>query len=266
MSADEESLGRAGQFSRPVIGLTAAPGDSRYGAAVLPHQSVSVAFVQALWAAGGEPVLLPTALPADSASGFLGKLDGLILTGGGDVDPEWYGEAREEFTVGVVPERDAFEIEMARRAVARRLPILAVCRGIQVLNVSLGGSLIQDLVNAGWDNHHIGQPPTAFHDVHVGPGTRLAAAVGVERMRVNSLHHQAVRRLGRGLRPAAVAADGIVEAVELEGPGWALGVQWHPELMLETDPVQLTIFRAVIGQARGRMNMAATAAVARGSG
>jgi putative glutamine amidotransferase len=227
---------------------------------------VSVAFVQAVWAAGGAPVLLPTALPADSAASFLDKLDGLILTGGGDVDPEFYGDAREESTTGVVAERDAFEIGIARRAVALRLPVLAVCRGIQVLNVALGGSLIQDLVTAGWDEHHSVQSPSAMHDVHVAPGTLLAAAVEVERMRVNSLHHQAVRGLGQRLRPAAVATDGIVEAVELEGPGWALGVQWHPELMLQSDPIQLRIFRELMGQARSRMNLAAADAAAAGCG
>jgi gamma-glutamyl-gamma-aminobutyrate hydrolase PuuD len=208
MSVSEDPAGLAGQCSRPVLGLTSTPGESQYGAAIVPHQSVSVAFVLAVWAAGGAPVLVPTALPADSAAGFLDKLDGLILTGGGDVDPHWYGEAREER----------------------------------------------------------GQSPAAFHDVQVAAGTALAAAVGVDRMRVNALHHQAVRGLGQRLRPAAVAPDGIVEAVELEGPGWALGVQWHPELMLQADPIQLEIFRAVVGQARSRMDLTAADAAAPGIG
>ena len=239
-------------FRRPVIGLASHPAQAHYGETALPAQGVADAYVGAVWAAGGQPTILPATVPPGAAAGFLDALDGVILTGGGDVDPARYGQPRHELTTGIMAERDELEIELTVLAVRRALPLLAICRGIQVLNVALGGSLIQDLVTAGHQRHESQRLPPTRHDVQVIPATVLAAIAGSPCLRVNSLHHQAVGRLGHGLRPVAVAADGTTEAVALDGPGWALGIQWHPELMYAADPVQLALFRALVERARAR--------------
>jgi putative glutamine amidotransferase len=235
---------------RPVIGLTSVPSTVRYADTDLPSYSIADAYIQAVWAAGGLPVALTAAAPPAAAAGYAAALDGLILTGGGDVDPARYGQPRDELTGSIVPARDAFEIELARLALARDLPVFAICRGIQVLNVACGGSLVQDLVTAGRDPHRRPTMPPVYHDVTIGPRTLLAAVTATSRLRVNSIHHQSVRRVGRGLRQAAVAPDGTVESVERREPGWVLGVQWHPELMYAEDPAQFALFRALVDQAR----------------
>lgn len=197
-----------------------------------------------LGAAGLAALLIPVSGPADSAAGLLDRVDGLLLTGGGDVAPEQYAARQRAQTSGINARRDAVEIELVRLACRRGLPILAVCRGIQLMNVALGGTLVQDLPTA--------DPPRqghmalqswngAAHQVLVEPGTLLRRLLGPEAS-VNSLHHQAVETVAPGLRVAARAPDGVIEAVEDSGTRFVVGLQWHPE-MLGSDHASFAVFR-----------------------
>ena len=189
--------------------------------------------------AGGEPrVLHPE---SDRAEDVVGEIDGLLLTGGGDVDPALYGEARHATFGAAEPGRDVYEIDLTRRATERNLPILAICRGIQVLNVARDGTLIQDIpaqVEAGL-NHSVTAAPCAIaHQVWITNDTLLERLLGerVERevCDVNSRHHQSLNALGRGLVVSATAPDGVIEAVEDPEQRFCVGVQWHPENFYRT--------------------------------
>ena len=188
-------------------------------------------YLAAVREAGGEPRVLDAAAPPDRA---LAGLDGLLLTGGLDVEPARYGQARHERT-DVDRQRDDFEIPLARAAVARDLPVLAICRGVQVLNVALDGTLVQDIPSAlpASQPHAVDTPKDALaHDVTIEPGSRLAGALGVAgptTLLVNSRHHQSVDRPAPGVRVSAVAPDGVVEAIERPDARFCIGVQWHPE-------------------------------------
>jgi putative glutamine amidotransferase len=174
---------------------------------------------------------------SDSPRKVAGELHGLLLTGGGDVDPVFYREERHPTVQDAEPGRDEFEIDLARRALAADLPVLAICRGAQVLNVAAGGTLVQDIPSAVPSElaHAIERPRDAIaHDIRVAPGSRLAAALGEAvgahgRCRVNSRHHQSVARLGSGLVECAAAPDGVVEGIEKPDAAFCVGVQWHPE-------------------------------------
>ncbi|MCX7850392.1 gamma-glutamyl-gamma-aminobutyrate hydrolase family protein [Thermus sp.] len=195
-------------------------------------------YLEALRSQGLAYVLLPPQ-PQEALERILPHLDGLLLPGGGDVDPALYGEEPHPRLGEVSPERDAHEVFLARHAAERGLPTLGVCRGVQAMNVALGGTLYQDLEAQGLGRvqHHQKSPPPAL-----GHGVRLVGESPLrglfpERFRVNSYHHQGLKALGRGLRPAALAPDGLVEAVVLEGHPLFLGVQWHPELLPEHWPL-----------------------------
>ena len=205
---------------KPVIGVTRC--------SKLPDYLTSVE------QAGGEPRVLEF---DESASEVLGQVDGVLLTGGGDVDPQLYGEARHASVKDAEAGRDAFEIELARQALERDMPVLAICRGAQVLNVAAGGSLVQDIPSAVDTTlrHSVEQPPDVVaHHITVDPASRLARALGgaVDASglcRVNSRHHQSVGRLGATLVASARAEDGVVEAIERPDATFCVGVQWHPE-------------------------------------
>jgi putative glutamine amidotransferase len=176
--------------------------------------------------AGGVPLLVP---PGASAEETLDAVDGVIFSGGSDLDPELYGQAAHAETTGVVRERDDFELALMQAALARDMPVLAICRGSQVLNVALGGGLEQHVPDrVGTDVHKETPGLFAEHDVDVLPGTRLSAILG-DRHDVKSHHHQGYAELGAGLREAARAPDGTVEALEDPAKRFALGVLWHPE-------------------------------------
>ena len=174
---------------------------------------------------------------SDSPKKVLDEIDGLLLTGGGDIDPVFYGEDRHPAIEDAEPGRDEFEIDLARRAVESDLPVLAICRGAQVLNVAMGGSLVQDIPSSVDSQlpHTIREPKNQVaHDVSVVPGSKLEAALGgavtpMQTCRVNSRHHQSVDRPGRDLVPSATAPDGIVEGIEAPQKTFCIGVQWHPE-------------------------------------
>jgi putative glutamine amidotransferase len=183
--------------------------------------------------AGGTP-WVPT-IDADRPEDVLAQVDGLLLTGGDDIDPALFGALPHPTYEAAEPGRDAYEIALVRRALATQVPVLAICRGLQVLNVAAGGTLIQDIpTQYRSDLNHGGQPAaTLAHAVEVTPGTRLDGMLdrraGGEPVMVNSRHHQAVDVLGQGLVVTARAPDGIVEGVEGSGPAFCVGVQWHPE-------------------------------------
>ena len=173
----------------------------------------------------------------DSPRKVLAEVDGVLLTGGGDVDPVFYGEDRHPLTHDAEPGRDEFEIDLARRAMTEDVPLLAICRGAQVLNVAAGGTLVQDIPSAVATDlaHSVAEPKNLeCHDISIEAGTLLSRVLGDRAdaacsCRVNSRHHQSVGRAGTGLVVAARAADGVVEAIEKPGAPFCIGVQWHPE-------------------------------------
>lgn len=213
-------------------------------------------YVASIEQAGGRPRILDV---SDSPRKVVGEIQGLVLTGGGDIDPVLYREERHEAVMDAEPGRDEFEIDLARRAMDSGLAVLAICRGAQVLNVAAGGTLVQDIPSA-IDTalpHSIQQPKDKIaHDVAVTPGSRLQRALGAavspsHACRVNSRHHQSVGRLGGSLRASATASDGIVEAIESPDADFCIGVQWHPENFWRTGEFK-GLFESFIEAARNR--------------
>ena len=234
---------------RTVVGLTVS------GAPGRGLLQLREGYVRSLEKAGGLPVLLAPGGPDDAAE-VVGHLDALVLSGGGDVDPALYGEERRAALMRVWPERDAFELALCREALRRDLPLLAICRGLQVLNVATGGTLVQDIPSEwpGAVDHYpdIGRRALA-HDVSIRPGTRLRRILGSDTVAVNSFHHQAVKRLGKGLAVSAVSSrDGIVEGIEAPARRFAVGVQWHPEIFWARPPDFRALFEAVVEAGRVR--------------
>jgi putative glutamine amidotransferase len=188
----------------------------------------------------------------DAALEVLDHVDGLLLLGGADLDPATYGAERHDTVYGVDRDRDAVEIALVREALDRAMPVLAVCRGLQVLNVALGGTLVQHIPDLGGTTRHgvPGGGGTVMHDVKVEPDSLLADITGAEVLATSSHHHQAIEALGEGLHVTARADDGVIEAVERDGPGWMVAVQWHPEDTADTDPAHQALFDALGDAAR----------------
>jgi putative glutamine amidotransferase len=211
------------------------------------------AYVAAVQQAGGVPVLFVPQHDARAQDALLERIDGVLLTGGGDVDPARFGEVAHPTVSDVSPARDALEIELARRATERHLPLLAICRGIQVLNVALGGSLHQDVATfPGTPIAHTQKAPRhkPTHAVKIEAASRLADVIGAHDLDVNSMHHQAIKDLGRGLCAVAFSPDSLIEAVELDDPSrFVFGVQWHPEELAPHQPAAQRLFAALIAAA-----------------
>jgi putative glutamine amidotransferase len=208
----------------------------------------NVSYSDAARVAGLRPYILPV-LAAGDADGMLDGMAGLILTGGEDVDPAHFGAEPHPALGEVHAERDAFELALVRAARARRLPTLAICRGVQVANVALGGTLVQDLPSewpSAMPHDGSGERDERVHTVRVAPGSRLAIALGGTEATINSLHHQSVGRVAEGLVAVAHAPDGVVEGVEWKGDDWWMtGVQWHPEELTDTPEAwDRALFRA----------------------
>lgn len=220
----------------------------------------SQAYGAAVRAAGGEPVwILPAdALDLQSVDAVLAPLHGLLLSGGVDIHPRYFGEAiLADASVEVDDQRDTAELPLARRAVARGLPVLGICRGIQTLNVAFGGSLYQDLSLLGIDRpahqQRVRQQLEDWqpaHAIDVTPGSRLAGIVGELRADVNSFHHQSVHRPAPEWVITARAPDGVIEGVELPTARFVVGVQWHPERMVTHDPISRRLFAAFLEASR----------------
>jgi putative glutamine amidotransferase len=227
---------------RPLIGISSYARDGEPPAFSLP-----CGYVDAVRTAGATPLILP---PGEAEpKRLLDLLDGLILAGGGDISPAAYGGEPHETVYLVCEERDAFEFALARAALARpRLPVLCICRGMQVLNVICGGTLHVHIPDRFGDAVPHRSPPRVpvRHPVSIASGTRLAEMLAATTVEACSWHHQAIDRLGDTLRPVAWAADGVIEAVEHATHPWCVGVQWHPEMQLE-DPVQRRMFKAFVG-------------------
>ena len=202
--------------------------------------------------AGGDVRVLDrgTDRPADVIAG----VDGVLLTGGGDVQPSIYGATPHPMFDPAEPGRDEYEMELVRRAIEANLPLFAICRGIQVLNVALGGSLYQDVgTEPGTPLTHSQKEPRdqPTHKVKVAPGSQLAEVMGAEEVDVNTMHHQALKALGRGLVATAWAPDQLVEGVEMpEQPSFVLGVQWHPEELIGHSDAARRLFAALVTHAR----------------
>lgn len=215
---------------------------------------VNSAYLHAVQQAGGVPVLLPPQLSKSSLERLVRGLDALLLTGGGDVDPGSFGEAPHPTLYDVAPSRDALETQVTHMALEKKTPLLAICRGIQVLNVALGGSLHQDVAtDPGTQIQHSQKEARdqTTHKVTVTPRSRLGRVLGSEDIEVNSFHHQVIKSLGRGLVPVAWAPDRLIEGVELDDDSrWVVGVQWHPEHLVGSSEPARRLFSALVTAAR----------------
>jgi putative glutamine amidotransferase len=228
---------------RPIVGITSYAENARWSVWEAPAALIPLSYVRAVEAAGGRALLVPPSMEAVEET--LDVLDALLLSGGADLDPASYGAGAHPETNGVRPDRDRAELALLEGALARDMPVLAVCRGSQVLNVARGGDLVQHLPElVGHEGHK--QTPGVFaeHDVEVLPQTKLHDVVG-KRAPVKSHHHQGYGQLGKGLREAARADDGTVEAIEDPSRRFALGVLWHPE-----EGEDAALFEALVEEAR----------------
>jgi len=240
-------------MTSPLVGLTTSV---TFG--TTPERAyVNAAYIHAVQAAGGIPVLLPPHLDEDARAALWTRLDALVLSGGGDLDPALFGAAPQAKVYEVSGARDESELRLTQSALDDGVPLLAICRGIQVLNVALGGTLYRDIPSdPGSTIDHSQKAPRhqPTHRVKVmGEGTRLGAVLGAGELEVNSFHHQAIKRLGTGLRDVAWAEDGIIEGVEMDGAHpFVLGVQWHPEDLVDHDAAARALFAAVVDAARRR--------------
>jgi putative glutamine amidotransferase len=228
---------------RPVIGITTYLTFARFGVWEDDAALIPAAYVRAVEAAGGRALLVPPSM--EGIDETLDALDGLLFSGGSDLAPEIYGQEAHAETDGVVPERDRAEIALLEAALERDMPVLAVCRGSQVLNVARGGDLVQHLPDVVGDEKHKHTPGVfADHDVDLVSGTRVQQILG-DHAPVKSHHHQGYGQLGAGLREAARADDGTIEAVEDPSRRFALGVLWHPEAGED-----FALFEALVEEAR----------------
>jgi putative glutamine amidotransferase len=213
-------------------------------------------YVRSVETAGGLPLVVAPGRPEDAPE-FLDHVGGLLLTGGADIHPKHYGEEPHEKLGRTFDERDAFELALCREALRRDLPILAICRGHQVLNVATGGTLIQDIpseVTGACAHDPDVERWETCHEVEILPGTRLREILGTERAAVNSFHHQSVKQLGRDLVLSARSPDGVVEGIEMPRAlrRFVVGVQWHPESFWDHPPGFKPLFEALVGAVDGR--------------
>jgi putative glutamine amidotransferase len=237
-------------MARPVIGLCTTLEKARWSVWELDAALLPMNYVQAVQRAGGLALMLPPDEQlVEDPDELLSMLDGLILAGGADIDPSSYGEARDEHTVDTVPERDRFEIALARSAIERDLPLLGICRGMQLINVALGGTLIQHLPDRFGHAEHrrvVGSFDGSEHEVSLAEGSVAATAAGESVHTTKSHHHQGVDCLGAGLVVSGVSAldDELTEAIEVPGKRFALGVQWHPEADQESSVIAALVAAA----------------------
>jgi putative glutamine amidotransferase len=215
-----------------------------------PHITIWEYYVQAVIKAGGLPVLLPVGLDSRQVEQIASQVDGILISGGGDIDPDIFNGKAHSKVYDVNVDRDRMELELVRLAREKSIPLLGICRGLQVINVAKGGTLYTDLDDQfGKIIHHSNKSfTTIVHTTAVQSGTRLAKIVEPNTLEVNSLHHQGIECLGSGLIVNAIASDGLVEGVETDQGSYLLGVQWHPEALSE-DPSALALFSSLISAA-----------------
>ena len=247
-------MAEQGKRRRPVVGLTPDVGHSepRPGRPSVPRYELKQAYADAVLAAGGLPIVLPYSEDETAAHEAVALCDAIVVTGGAfDIPPEMYGTRKNRFLGTIKPQRTQYEQRVLRAALDADLPVLGVCGGMQLLAVELGGTLYQDLrdeLPQAFDHEQKLDPREPGHEAQVVPRSNLAFIVGEGKLDVNSTHHQAVREPGRS-RVSAVAADGVIEAIEGDGR-FVIGVQWHPELL--AGPRHLALYQALIKAARER--------------
>lgn len=236
---------------RPLIGITAFH-TRHITPPHLPLVALGQRYVTAIEAAGGVPLIVSPGLDDENLQVIFERLDGVLLPGGGDIDPACYGETPHPSLTETNVERDHLELSLARCAVDANKPLLAICRGIQVLNVALGGSLVQDIptqiANAlphTFDETKVPREFTA-HVVHIEPNTQLHGVMGVDRADANSWHHQSLKQVAPGLNVVARSPDGVIEAVEMPERRFIIGVQWHPEWLYDRQPEMKRLFEALV--------------------
>ena len=235
---------------RPLIGVTGHRLESASGYTSITAKE---AYLSAVRLAGGLPIVIQPVRDEAAVEETLDRLDGVLFTGGRDIDPAAYGQTILNETVEPEPDRDAFELALARAAYRRDIPVLAICRGCQVINVALGGTLWQDLPAqrpAGLPHRQQAPRGATSHSVRLQAGSRLAALLGREQLEVNSFHHQAARDLPAALLAAGYSPDGILEAFEAPQRRFVLAVQWHPEDLAATHPEHLRLFQSLVDAAR----------------
>lgn len=231
----------------PLIGLSASHHEG--------GSSVSGYYIQAILKAGGAPVIIPAVKDGAVLRDIISHLDGLVMTGGADVSPLWYGEEPHQQLQAVDPVRDEYELKLLKLATDRNIPVLGICRGEQLINVAFGGTLYQDIPSQRRDNHikHVQEMPAenGSHTVSTVPDTQLAAIIGTGSFAVNSFHHQAVKDVAPGFRAAAHSADGVIEAIEAWPDRPVFGVQWHPEGLVAGGDTSrmLNVFRFLVKKA-----------------
>jgi putative glutamine amidotransferase len=240
---------------RPTIGVTTQTLQAIDGIpAGLPTSVVmNQRYYEAVAAAGGAPVLIPLLEDIDALRAAYEACGGILIPGGVDMDPATYGEAPHEKLGRIDPDRDRVELQLTRWCIEDKKPLLGLCRGLQVINVAQGGTLFQDLdaqleggirhdyfPTYGFERDHLS------HEVAVEPSSRLRSLVDLDQLPVNSMHHQGVKQLGKGLVVCARASDGLIEAVESTNGHWMVGVQWHPEVFEATDPHTRDLFRGFV--------------------
>jgi putative glutamine amidotransferase len=239
-------------MSQPFIGITTRQTQTPEG---LQAFSLLRAYVDAILEAGGVPVLIPASLPVSYVPTLLERLDGLILSGGGDIHPQFFPGEPHPLIEGVDVERDALELTLARRAVESQKPLLGICRGCQVLNVALGGTLYTHIPDQREGSVNHSRPGTErralAHAVRLQPQSLLAEILGQEMLQVNSLHHQGIASVGNGLRPNAWAEDGLIEGIELPHAPFVIGVQWHPEWLTDQEAMRRLFARLVREASKG---------------
>ena len=236
---------------KPLIGITTSHrirSHQRMDSNLLGEYAIAVA------SAGGLPVLIPNEFPLAELPGLLDRLDGILLSGGGDIDPALYGTRDDGWSQNRSELRDTLEKALVVYAVERDLPLLGICRGCQMLNAALGGTLYTDIASqfntrTVHDQPDSKDPGYLVHDVEILPGTLLAGITGLPSLRVNSRHHQAIVELAPVLRVTARAKDGLIEGVELPEKKFCLGVQWHPEALVEMER-HFSIFKGFIAAAQ----------------
>ena len=242
----------------PIIGITATLKEDVEAIAERPlgrFVRTDLDYIEGVAGAGGAPVVLPPTGDEGAAEAVIHSLDGLLLSGGSDLDPGYYGEEPLPELGITLPERDAFETVLVGQALRRGIPIFGICRGMQVLNVALGGTLYQDLPSQ-WEGHmlkHRQDTPKwqPTHEVEVSEGSYVAEVMGRDVVKVNSYHHQGIKDLAEGLVVTGRSTDGVVEAVEAKdcSERWLLGVQWHAEAMRGAGPQQESLFEAHVSAA-----------------
>lgn len=234
-------------MSGPIIGVTAYRNLSRSG---FPQFSASENYIQSVIQAGACPLMIPPGVKEADLDTLVQRLDGLLLSGGGDIHPDFYGSGEHPLVSDVDLDRDRLELSLLEKCMRLEMPLLGICRGFQLINVGLGGTLFEDILDQkdgslkhdyspGWPRNHLA------HEVILEPGSTLAQLFGATNIQVNSLHHQGIRRLSDRLKALGSAPDGILEALQIRDYPFGIAVQWHPEEM-QTDPKMQALFRLFV--------------------